>query len=436
MIVVFFNNAHDGAAFDRRRVPRARGWDRAAAAGREIGIAPGVFPTRSLNAITDVAGLKVGHATIVEGDEIHRGHRHPAAWRQPVSGESRRRVFVGNAIRQACRLNPGRRARDDRDADRAHQYLGGRHRGRGGGENAYTLAQPGNEGVARSTPWWAETNDAELNDIRRMPVRREHVFSAIRDAKDGPVKKGASSGDRHPVLRLEGGLARRRESSRLGMAGTRWGCSCRRTTGGVLTLAGAPVGKELGRYSFAPPPQDDDKKKEAQTRDDGSCMIVVATDAPLDARDLRRLAARAIYGMGRTGASYANSRRRLRLRVSQPRPRFGTATRPWKPRTAQQNHRRPGPCPGSHPRTRRSTTRCSRPRPSSRNEHGRRKPPIPIDRRVRREILKKYRMISEPQFGSASLLSKHPGSVGVARRPQTAFGENAASGLRVTALER
>lgn len=293
LIVASFASAADG--IERR--PRAR----------EIGIAPGVFPTGPLNAITDVAGLKVGHATIVEGDEIHTGvtailPHGGNLFQEKVAGA----VFVGNAFGKLA----GSTQVEELGTIETPIVLTNTLAVGTAVEAvvSYTLAQPGNEGVRSVNALVGETNDAELNDIRRMPVGREHVLAAIRDAKDGPVQEGSvGAGTGTQCFGWKGGIgtASRKLPARYG--GHTLGVLVQTNYGGVLTLAGAPVGKELGRYSFAPPAQDEDDKKGAQTRDDGSCMIVVATDAPLDARDLRRLAARAIYGMGRTGASYANS---------------------------------------------------------------------------------------------------------------------------------
>jgi D-aminopeptidase len=161
---------------------------------------------------------------------------------------------------------------------------------------AYTLSLPGNERVASVNALVGETNDGGLNDIRGMHVKREHVIAAIRSAKDGPVPEGSvGAWTGTQAFGWKGGIG---TSSR--MAGPRYGghtvgVLVQSNFGGVLTMGGAPVGRELGKYPFAD-----------AGAGDGSCMIVVATDAPLTARDLKRLAARAIFGMARTGSSYSN----------------------------------------------------------------------------------------------------------------------------------
>ncbi|WP_406701200.1 P1 family peptidase [Singulisphaera sp. Ch08] len=279
------------AADENERRPRAR----------ELGIAPGVFPPGPLNAITDVAGLKVGHTTIIEGDEIHTGvtailPHGGNLFREKVAGG----VFVGNAFGKLA----GSTQVEELGTIETPIVLTNTLAVGTAVEAvvAHTLAQPGNEEVRSVNAVVGETNDAELNDIRRMPVTRAHVLAAIRDAKEGPVAEGSvGAGTGTQCFGWKGGIGTASRTLPARYGGHTLGVLVQTNYGGVLTIAGAPVGKELGRYSFAPP------RNESQGRDDGSCMIVVATDAPLDARDLRRLAARAIYGMGRTGASYANS---------------------------------------------------------------------------------------------------------------------------------
>jgi D-aminopeptidase len=155
-----------------------------------------------------------------------------------------------------------------------------------------TLARPGNEQVRSVNALVGETNDGALNDIRGRHVRREHVLAAIRGARTGPVAEGSvGAGTGTRAFGWKGGIgtASRLLPARYG--GYALGVLVQSNFGGVLTMDGVPVGRELGGHAFA----------EASA---GSCMIVVATDAPLDARDLRRLAARAVFGMARTGSSY------------------------------------------------------------------------------------------------------------------------------------
>lgn len=286
LLVASFAGATEG---DKRR-PRAR----------DLGIAPGVFPPGPLNAITDVRGVKVGHTTIVEGDAIHTGvtailPHGGNLFQEKVAGA----VFVGNAFgKLAGSTQVGELGTIETPIVLTNTLAVGTAIE---AVVSHTLAQPGNEEVRSVNAVVGETNDSELNDIRRMPVTRAHVLSAIRDAKDGPVPEGTvGAGTGTQCFGWKGGIGTASRTLPAQFGGYTLGVLVQTNYGGVLTIAGAPVGKELGRYSFAPPREADGR------RDDGSCMIVVATDAPIDSRDLRRLAARAIYGMARTGASYAN----------------------------------------------------------------------------------------------------------------------------------
>ena len=145
-----------------------------------------------------------------------------------------------------------------------------------------------------------ETNDGGLNDIRALAVRPEHVVEALGAARGGAVAEGSvGAGTGTQAFGWKGGIGT--SSRRLGatLGGYTVGVLVQSNYGGVLTMGGAPVGRELGRYAYAPSSRGDDAG-------DGSCMVVVATDAPLDARDLKRLAARAIFGLARTGSSFSN----------------------------------------------------------------------------------------------------------------------------------
>ncbi len=265
---------------------------------RDLGVAPGIFTPGVNNAITDVAGVKVGHATIVSGDSIHTGvtailphggnlyfDRVPAA------------VHVGNAfgklvgstqvkelgeletpILLTCTLCVWRAA----DAMVAE-----------------LLAQPGMERVSSINPVVGETNDANLNAIRNRPVSAGDVRAALASASGGPVAEGSvGAGAGTIAFEWKGGIG---TSSRVlphSLGGWTVGVLVQSNFGGVLQVLGAPVGRELGKYSF--------KDAVDRERGDGSVMIVVATDAPISDRNLERLAARAIMGLARTGSSASN----------------------------------------------------------------------------------------------------------------------------------
>jgi D-aminopeptidase len=166
------------------------------------------------------------------------------------------------------------------------------------------LALPGNEDVLSINPLVGETNDGYLSDIRGRHITPEDVFGAIKNAKGGAVEEdsvGAGTGT--VAFGFKGGIgtSSRRLPTKLG--GYTVGVLVQTNFGGVLSIAGAPVGRELGRYYLR-----EELQQEGSTTDrgNGSVMIVIATDAPMDARNLKQLAARAWLGVARTGSSASN----------------------------------------------------------------------------------------------------------------------------------
>jgi D-aminopeptidase len=181
----------------------------------------------------------------------------------------------------------------------------------------YMLALPGNEDVRSINPLVGETNDGYLNDIRSRPITREDVLAAIKGAKSGPVEEGSvGAGTGTVAFGWKGGIGTASRKLPASLGGYTVGVLVQTNFGGVLTIAGAPVGKELGKYEFREQlgasaktqPQRPRRNTKKRIEDDanGSCMIVIATDAPVEARNLKRLAARAIMGMARTGAGGSN----------------------------------------------------------------------------------------------------------------------------------
>jgi D-aminopeptidase len=201
---------------------------------------------------------------------------------------------------------------------------------------AFTLAEPGNEGVRSVNAVVGETNDGwALNDIRALAVRAEHVRAAIRSARSGPLLEGSvGAGTGTVAFGWKGGIgtASRRLPESLG--GHTLGVLVQANFGGVLSMDGVPVGRELGRHAFAPAAAQETSSPADRGRAEGSCMIVVATDAPLSPRDLERLAARAVFGLARTGSSFSNgsgdyavafsTAPGLRVRHGEERPRERT----------------------------------------------------------------------------------------------------------------
>ena len=257
---------------------------------RDLGITPGILEPGPLNAITDVAGVKVGHVTLVSGDRVRTGvtaivPHGGNLFQDKVAGA----VFVGNAF---GKLAGSTQVRELGTIETPIVLTNTLAVGTAVEATVqWTLRQDGNEDVRSVNALVGETNDGRLNDIRAQSVTREHVFKAIESATSGPVPEGAiGAGTGTVAFGWKGGIG---TSSRRAGAYT-VGVLVQSNYGGVLAIDGVPVGKELR------------PARAAQAGADGSCMVVVATDAPLTARDLERLAARAIFALARTGSSYSN----------------------------------------------------------------------------------------------------------------------------------
>ena len=267
---------------------------------REAGVIVGVLPTGPLNAITDVDGLLVGHTTIIRGDNIRTGvtailPHGGNLFREKVPGA----VFVGNGfgklagstqVNELGEIETPILLTSTLSVPRVADFL-----------IDYMLALPGNEDVQSINPLVAETNDGYLNDIRGRNISRDDVFSAIKSAKSGAIAEGSvGAGTGTVAFGFKGGIGTSSRKLPAGLGGFTVGVLVQSNFGGVLTINGAPVGRELGRYYLK------DELAAPPNRPDGSIIIVIATDAPLDARNLNRLAARAMMGLARTGAAGSN----------------------------------------------------------------------------------------------------------------------------------
>jgi D-aminopeptidase len=281
---------------------------------RDLGLAPGAGTPGPLNAITDVAGVAVGHTTLVEGDRVRTGVTAilPHAgnlFREKVPGA----VFVGNAFGKLAGSTQVQELGTIETPIVLTNTLGV-----GTALDAvvrWTIAQPGNQDVRSVNALVGETNDGGINDIRAIPITREHVTAAIAGAKGGAVDEGAvGAGTGTVAFGWKGGIG---TSSRVVKAqGGSWtvGVLVQTNYGGKLTIAGVPVWRELaprasGSGLALQHPSTavvSTSMQDLTPTPDGSCMIVVATDAPLDARDLERVAARAIFALARTGSTYSN----------------------------------------------------------------------------------------------------------------------------------
>ena len=291
---------------------------------RDLGIAPGVFQPGPLNAITDVSGVRVGHATMIEGDHVRTGVTvivpHTGnVFQDKVPGA----VFVGNAFGKLA----GSTQVDELGTIETPIALTNTLSVGAAVEGLvrWTIDQPGNENVRSVNALVGETNDGGLNDIRGQHVRPQHVLEALKNASSGAVQEGSvGAGTGTRAFGWKGGIgtASRKLEPRFG--GYTVGVLVQSNYGGVLTIDGAPVGKALGRYDYQPKPT----VQAENAYGDGSCMLVVATDAPIDARDLKRLAARAVFGLARTGSSYSNGSGDFALAFSTApdlRTRFGSS---------------------------------------------------------------------------------------------------------------
>jgi D-aminopeptidase len=283
---------------------------------RDIGIVVGIYATGPRNAITDVDGVRVGHTTIIEGDRIRTGvtailPHGGNLFQDKVAGA----VFVGNAFGKLAGSTQVNELGTIETPIVLTNTLSV-----GAAMDAvvrFTIAQPGNEQVRSVNALVGETNDGGLNDIRGLHVTREHVIAAITGAASGPVAEGTVGAGTGTInYGWKGGIGTSSRKLPLrGAAGERAytvGVLAQTNFGGNLTIAGVPIFRSLRPPSFVRGVAEgrvaprDPAAAAARDAGDGSCMLVVATDAPIDARDLRRLAARAIFGLARTGSSYSN----------------------------------------------------------------------------------------------------------------------------------
>ena len=270
------------------------------ARARDLGVKPGVFPVGRNNAITDVMGVRVGHATVVRGDSIrtgvtailpHEGNlfldRVPAALHV---GNGFGKLLGATQVAELGEIESPILLTCTLCVWNAADGLVG-----------WMLEQPGMENVRSINPLVAETNDGTLNAIRLRPIAAADVRAALAAATSGPVQEGSvGAGTGTVAFGWKGGIGTSSRVLPASLGGWTVGSLVQSNFGGILQVLGAPVGRELGQYAF---------KRETQSaaeRGDGSIVMVIATDAPLSDRNLRRLAARAIMGLSRTGSFAAN----------------------------------------------------------------------------------------------------------------------------------
>jgi D-aminopeptidase len=287
---------------------------------RDLGVTIGVFDPGALNAITDVRGVRVGHRTVIEGERIrtgvtavipHEGNifqdKVPAA---VVIGNGFGKLMGTTQIIELGEIESPILLTNTLAVAQAAE-----------GTVRWTLARPGNEAVLSVNAVVGETNDGRLNDIRARTITYQHAIDAIERASPGAVTEGSvGAGTGTVAFGLKGGIGT--SSRRLPLwVGLQPDCSCpaeagptgeepytvgvlvQTNFGGLLTIAGVPLWKQLGMNPFAPPPT---PPNAGSITNSGSIMVVVATDAPLSDRNLERLARRALVGLSRTGATIAN----------------------------------------------------------------------------------------------------------------------------------
>jgi D-aminopeptidase len=281
---------------------------------RDIGLVVGIFEPGALDAITDVAGVRVGQTTVVEGDSVRTGvtaiiqhggnvfqERVPAAI---VVGNGFGKLAGSTQVRELGELETPVLLTCTLCVWRAADAMVG-----------WLLEQPGMSQVRSINPVVGETNDGYLNDIRVRPVTPAAVRHALETAREGAVDEGAvGAGTGTVAFGWKGGIGTASRILPTALGGWTVGVLVQTNFGGVLTMNGAPVGRELGRYDYRNVLEPSANATRHTSRNapldrdlaDGSIMIVVATDAPLDSRNLERLARRALVGVGRTGGELSN----------------------------------------------------------------------------------------------------------------------------------
>jgi len=266
---------------------------------RDLGIAPGILPPGALNAITDVAGVRVGQVTYREGTRFNTG----VTVIIPATGNLRQdkvpaAIYVANGYGKLAGLSQVQELGEIETPVALTNTLNVAE-----GVAAlveWTLAQPGNEDVGSVNAVVGETNDGYLNDIRALILTKEHFARAIDKATGGPVEEGAvGAGAGTVAFGFKGGIGTSSRTLPAQLGGYTVGVLVQSNFGGVLVIDGVQIGKALEQYYLK-----DELATDASA--DGSIMIVVATDAPLSDRNLERLARRAIAGLARTGASMTN----------------------------------------------------------------------------------------------------------------------------------
>ena len=272
---------------------------------RDLGVTPGILAPGSLNAITDVDGVQVGHRTVRKGDSVRTGvtailPHEKSIFRQKVPAA----VSVGNGFGKAAGFLQVRELgtietpiilTNTLDVGTAIDAV-----------VEWTLEQPGHDDVGSVNAVVGETNDGYLNDIRGQHVTSDDVVSAIESADGGSVPEGSvGAGTGTSALGWKGGIGTSSRVTPEEAGAYTVGALVQANYGGILHIDGVPVGETLGRYDFRSMVEGNDDER-PESRPEGSCMIVLATNAPVSPRNLERMARRAMLGLSRTGSYSSN----------------------------------------------------------------------------------------------------------------------------------
>lgn len=274
------------------------------ARARAMGVKPGVFAPGALDAITDVAGVRVGQTTVIEGDSVRTGitailphDGNPFTDRVPAAlhvGNGFGKLVGATQLDELGELETPILLTCTLCVWRAADAMVG-----------WMLERPGMANVRSINPVVAETNDGFLNAIRSRPITPAEVRAALDSARGGPVAEGSvGAGTGTVAFGWKGGIGTASRVLPASLGGYTLGVLVQTNFGGVLQVLGAPVGRELGKWAFQR--EVEGSAGTPRERGDGSVIIVIATDAPVSDRNLRRIASRAMMGLGRTGSSAAN----------------------------------------------------------------------------------------------------------------------------------
>ncbi len=266
---------------------------------RDYGIVTGILDPGKFNAITDVPGVRVGHITLIQGDSVNTGVTAVVPHSENIfRNKVPAAIYIANGygkltgypqVEELGNIETPIILTNTLSVPVAADAL-----------IDYTFRFKENADVRSVNPVVGETNDGSLNDIRSRLVTKEHVLEAILKAGSGFVEEGnAGAGTGTSCLGFKGGIGTASRKIPESSGGYTVGVLVQTNFGGILQISGVPVGLELGKHKFS----DIDNRY----REDGSCMIVIMTDAPLNPQNLKRLAKRSIFGIARTGGSGSNS---------------------------------------------------------------------------------------------------------------------------------